>query len=127
MLPGTGALGFRSTRLRGFGKPGDTGLFERQSAFAFDDPYEAVHGSRERSRIEAFHRSGGPAHFQPIDLGCLSKAKVQEVHSLGGIAMMFGLGAGSWIGLKYLLWEIDNVTVKPIASKKKVGAFLRVN
>ena len=28
---------------------------------------------------------------------------------LGGIAMMFGLGLGAFIGLKYLLWEMEHV------------------
>jgi len=39
--------------------------------------------------------------------------------SMGGIAMMFGLGAGAWLGLKYLLWEMENITIKPLAQKKK--------
>lgn len=47
--------------------------------------------------------------------------------SLGGIAMMVGLGAGSWLGLKYLLWEIENITVKPIAIKNKTGGFMGIN
>ncbi len=47
--------------------------------------------------------------------------------SLGGIAMMFGIGAGAWIGLRYLLWEMDNVTIKPLARKKKKGPFLGIN
>ncbi len=46
--------------------------------------------------------------------------------SMGGIAMMFGLGAGAWIGLKYLLWEMDNVTMKPMVSKSN-GPFLGIN
>ncbi len=31
---------------------------------------------------------------------------------LGGIAMMFGLGAGAFIGLKYLVWEMDHIPQK---------------
>jgi len=47
--------------------------------------------------------------------------------SMGGIAMMFGLGAGAWLGLKYLLWEMENITVKPMAQKKKKGPFMGIN
>ena len=38
--------------------------------------------------------------------------------SFGGIAMMFGLVAGSWIGLQYLLWEMENIPSKPMAQGK---------
>ena len=47
--------------------------------------------------------------------------------SMGGIAMMFGLGAGAWIGLKYLVWEMENISVKPMATKKRKGPFLGIN
>jgi uncharacterized protein len=46
--------------------------------------------------------------------------------SMGGIAMMFGLGAGALIGLKYLLWEMEHVTIKPLAQKNS-GPFLGIN
>jgi uncharacterized membrane protein YedE/YeeE len=36
---------------------------------------------------------------------------------LSGIAMMVGLGAGAWIGLKYLLWEMEHVNQRPIEQK----------
>lgn len=36
---------------------------------------------------------------------------------LSGIAMMGGLAIGAWIGLKYLLWEMENVTQKPVEQK----------
>ncbi len=39
------------------------------------------------------------------------------VFSMGGYAMMLGLGAGAWLGLRYLLWEMDRfppkITVDP--------------
>lgn len=38
--------------------------------------------------------------------------------SFGGIAMMTGLIAGAWIGLKYLLWEMENIPSKPMAQGK---------
>ena len=38
--------------------------------------------------------------------------------SFGGIAMMLGLVAGSWLGLKYLLWEMENIPSKPLARGK---------
>jgi len=47
--------------------------------------------------------------------------------SMGGIAMMVGLGAGAWVGLRYLLWEMENVSSKPLVLKKKSGSFLGVN
>ena len=31
------------------------------------------------------------------------------VFSMGGYAMMFGLGAGAYIGLRYLLWEMEHL------------------
>jgi len=31
------------------------------------------------------------------------------VFDLGGIAMMFGLGAGAYLGLRYLLWEMEHL------------------
>lgn len=31
------------------------------------------------------------------------------VFDMGGIAMMFGLGAGAYLGLKYLLWEMEHL------------------
>ena len=45
---------------------------------------------------------------------------------LGGICMMFGLFIGAYLGLKYLLWEIEHIKVesvcttdlRPISSKK---------
>ncbi len=40
----------------------------------------------------------------------------------GGFAMMFGLAAGAWVGLKYLLWEMEHLPSKPVAAKpKKAG------
>ncbi len=45
--------------------------------------------------------------------------------SLGGYAMMIGLGAGAFLGLKFLIWEITNIPQqaaappKPAAEKKK--------
>ncbi len=47
--------------------------------------------------------------------------------SMGGIAMMFGLGAGAWLGLKYLLWEMENVSTKPLLLKKKSRSFPGIN
>ncbi|GAB6145917.1 YeeE/YedE thiosulfate transporter family protein [Desulfocicer niacini] len=47
--------------------------------------------------------------------------------SMGGIAMMVGLGIGAWIGLKYLLWEMENLSIKPLVQKTKGGTFLGVN
>ncbi len=38
--------------------------------------------------------------------------------SVSGFAMMLGLLIGALIGLKYLLWEMENVTVKPLKEKK---------
>jgi uncharacterized protein len=34
------------------------------------------------------------------------------VFSMGGYAMMLGLGAGAWLGLRYLLWEMDRFPPK---------------
>lgn len=36
--------------------------------------------------------------------------------SMGGIAMMVGLGGGAWLGLKYLLWEMEHIPAKPLAA-----------
>jgi uncharacterized membrane protein YedE/YeeE len=47
--------------------------------------------------------------------------------SLGGTAMMIGLGAGAWIGLKYLLWELEHLPTKPLSKKEDNGAFLGIN
>ena len=47
--------------------------------------------------------------------------------SMGGIAMMVGLGAGAWIGLKYLLWELEHLPAKPLAEKGSSGPFLGIN
>ncbi len=47
--------------------------------------------------------------------------------SMGGIAMMAGLGAGAWLGLKYLLWEMDHVKVKPLAPARNPGVVPGVN
>lgn len=48
------------------------------------------------------------------------------VFDLGGIAMMFGLGAGAYIGLRYLLWEMEHVpqhwyTLNPSGRAKTGG------
>jgi hypothetical protein len=37
--------------------------------------------------------------------------------SVSGFAMMVGLIIGAVIGLKYLLWEMENITVKPLKEK----------
>lgn len=47
--------------------------------------------------------------------------------SMGGIAMMVGLGLGAWIGLKYLLWELEHFPAKPLDVKSGSGPFLGVN
>ena len=47
--------------------------------------------------------------------------------SMGGIAMMVGLGGGAWIGLKYLLWELEHLPAKPLSKKEGSGPFLGVN
>jgi uncharacterized membrane protein YedE/YeeE len=47
--------------------------------------------------------------------------------SLGGIAMMIGLGVGAWLGLKYLLWEMENISIRPLVQKKKNRPFLGLN
>ncbi len=39
------------------------------------------------------------------------------VFSMGGYAMMFGLGTGAYIGLRYLLWEMEHLTPKMAAPK----------
>lgn len=35
--------------------------------------------------------------------------------SMGGFAMMFGLGAGAYIGLRYLIWEMEHIPAKAVA------------
>jgi uncharacterized membrane protein YedE/YeeE len=35
------------------------------------------------------------------------------IFSMGGFAMMVGLGIGSYIGLRYLIWETDNMPANP--------------
>ena len=47
--------------------------------------------------------------------------------SMGGIAMMIGLGAGAWIGLKYLLWELEHLPAKPLNRKEASEPFLGIN
>jgi uncharacterized membrane protein YedE/YeeE len=47
--------------------------------------------------------------------------------SMGGIAMMIGLVLGAWIGLKYLLWELENMPAKPLEEKNGTEPFLGVN
>jgi uncharacterized membrane protein YedE/YeeE len=47
--------------------------------------------------------------------------------SLGGVAMMVGLGAGAWIGLKYLLWELEYLPSKPLSKKEGLRPFLGIN
>lgn len=47
--------------------------------------------------------------------------------SMGGIAMMIGLGAGAWIGLKYLLWELEHFPAKPLSQKEGSEPFLGIN
>jgi uncharacterized protein len=47
--------------------------------------------------------------------------------SMGGIAMMIGLGGGAWIGLKYLLWELEHLPAKPLSQKHGSGPFLGIN
>ncbi len=41
--------------------------------------------------------------------------------SVSGFAMLIGLIAGAVVGLKYLLWEIEHVTIKSPAPKEKSG------
>ena len=47
--------------------------------------------------------------------------------SMGGIAMMLGLVLGAWLGLKYLLWELENLPAKPLEEKSGAEPFLGVN
>jgi len=47
--------------------------------------------------------------------------------SMGGIAMMIGLAGGAWIGLKYLLWELEHLPAKPLSQKNDSGPFLGIN
>lgn len=49
------------------------------------------------------------------------------VLSMGGIAMMIGLGGGAWIGLKYLLWELEHLPAKPLGEKHGSKPFLGIN
>ncbi|MEJ2656732.1 MAG: YeeE/YedE thiosulfate transporter family protein [Desulfobacterales bacterium] len=39
--------------------------------------------------------------------------------SAGGFAMMLGLGIGAWIGLRYLLWEMEHLPSQAVYSKPK--------
>ena len=39
--------------------------------------------------------------------------------SAGGFAMMIGLGAGAWVGLHYLLWEMEHLPNQAVYSKPK--------
>ncbi len=43
------------------------------------------------------------------------------VFSMGGYAMMFGLGAGAYIGLRYLLWEMENIPAKMAVQKSSAS------
>ena len=45
------------------------------------------------------------------------------VFSVGGYAMMIGLGAGAFIGLRYLLWEMERFPAKaaPVRAQEKAG------
>lgn len=47
--------------------------------------------------------------------------------SMGGIAMMVGLGGGAWIGLKYLLWELEHLPAKPLSVQNKSSQLPRIN
>ena len=47
--------------------------------------------------------------------------------SMGGIAMAVGLGGGAWLGLKYLLWELEHLPAKPLSEKDGAKPFLGVN
>jgi len=46
--------------------------------------------------------------------------------SMGGIAMMIGLAGGAWIGLKYLLWELEHLPAKPLGQKEGSEPFLGI-
>lgn len=39
--------------------------------------------------------------------------------SAGGFAMMLGLGAGAWVGLRYLIWEMEHLPSQAVYSKPK--------
>ena len=39
--------------------------------------------------------------------------------SAGGFAMMIGLGVGAWVGLRYLLWEMEHFPNQAVYSKPK--------
>ena len=47
------------------------------------------------------------------------------IFSFGGYAMMVGLGIGAYLGLRYLLWEMEHLpqkaAVKPVAAQVKAG------
>lgn len=43
------------------------------------------------------------------------------VFSMGGYAMMFGLGAGAYIGLRYLLWEMEKLPAKMSVQKSSAS------
>ena len=47
--------------------------------------------------------------------------------SMGGIAMMLGLGGGAWIGLKYLLWELEHLPARPLSRKDGSEPLLGIN
>lgn len=38
--------------------------------------------------------------------------------SVGGYAMMIGLGIGAYLGLRYLIWEMEHISVKPAAPEE---------
>ena len=40
------------------------------------------------------------------------------IFSVGGYAMMLGLGAGAYIGLRYLLWEMEHLPQKTVSRMK---------
>ena len=46
--------------------------------------------------------------------------------SLSGFAMMAGLLAGAWVGLKYLYWEMEHLTAGPAPTLPSLGDWSRV-
>jgi len=44
----------------------------------------------------------------------------------GGVAMMAGLIIGAWIGLRYLLWEMEHVAQKGVEQHPPRGKWLGV-
>ncbi len=48
------------------------------------------------------------------------------VFSAGGYAMMIGLGAGAYLGLKYLLWEMEHIPQKAMNAPEKKGKLMQV-